>query len=131
VLQGKLTASSSAVTAAITTPRKEKQRLGRLPDGSWAFDETEVSGVYRLKVSDRPQQDELFAVNLRTAESNLTQVSREELPPALFQASADEGAFLATGITDGIPLFRMLLIGVLALLLLEPILAWKFGSAAL
>ncbi|TWT39705.1 VWA domain-containing protein [Blastopirellula retiformator] len=131
VLQGRLTASSSAVTAAITTPRKETQRLGRLPDGSWAFDETEVSGVYRLQVSDRADADALFAVNLRTAESDLTQVSREDLPPVLFEASTDEGAFLATGIVEGIPLFRMLLIAVLTLLLLEPILAWKFGSAAL
>ncbi|PQO42999.1 VWA domain-containing protein [Blastopirellula marina] len=131
MLQGKLTASSAAVTAAITTPLDETQRLGRLADGSWAFDETETSGIYRLEVSDRSNESDLFAVNLRTAESDLTQVSRDELPAVLFQANADEGAFLATNIVDGVPLFRILLMSVLALLLLEPVLAWKFGSAAL
>ncbi|UUO08066.1 VWA domain-containing protein [Blastopirellula sp. J2-11] len=131
VLQGRLTSSSAAVTAAITTPRDETQRLGRLPDGSWAFDETETSGVYRLKVSDRPHADELFAANLQTVESDLTKVARDELPPVLFQANADDGAYFAAGIAAGVPLFRILLISVLALLLLEPVLAWKFGSAAL
>ncbi len=46
-------------------------------DRAWSYDDTRISGIYSaLRLASEVQ---LFAVNLKTAESDLTRLSRDEL----------------------------------------------------
>ncbi|MCI0463476.1 MAG: VWA domain-containing protein [Gemmataceae bacterium] len=132
-------------------PRREREpatiRISGGPDQTvfrWA--DTDVSGVYRLLIEGRPQEY-LFAVNVPTSpeqrsESNLARVTKEALEGAYpaweFQLVQNLGDVRHANFTPsddtetargniGPEIAHWLLLGVLALLLVEVVLAWVFG----
>ncbi len=114
-------------------PREAVHGLWRLP----SFSDTRVPGLYALEVQlggDDPPVRELFAVNIDASESNLRCLDREELASlwdkAVFTYHARE---IPTDIAEQQPerqgeIWKRLLLALLVMLLLETLLAWRFGS---
>jgi hypothetical protein len=104
--------------------------------GSWSFAETDLSGVYVAKLGPPLSRNESYAVNVDTAESDLTKLELAELksdevwPNISFEYNTnwqnlDERP---TGeISRRATFHRWLLYGVLGLIFTETLLAWQFG----
>jgi hypothetical protein len=151
VLEEFLPVGNAGLDAAIYTPddKEESTRTQDREEGSvlrWSG--TDTSGVYRAVIGRDPH-DHLFAVNVPTmtdsqqaCESDLARTNREELrttfPGWDFQLVTDVKNVLHSGgpvseTTEnttgglGMAVARGLLLAMLALLLVEVVLAWKFG----
>jgi hypothetical protein len=97
------------------------------------FEQTDLAGLYQVRIGPPLARDSSFAANTDPAESNLTKLDRaalaELLPGWNFvyltnfrELTKDSSAVGRRG-----ELHRPLLYGVLVLLLFESFLAWKFG----
>ena len=103
--------------------------------GSWTYSDTGTSGLYAAEFGPPLARADRFAVNVNTAESDLAQLSVEELrnevwPDIPFAHQTtwetfDEQPATAAGRSAG--LLRALLYAVLGLLFFETFLAWRFG----
>jgi hypothetical protein len=141
-----------ALDATVTTPDRRTESTRTLSSEEanvlrWA--DTDVSGVYRVVLGQHPQEH-VFAVNVPAAtldeqasESDLTRATREDLSRAYpeweFQLVTDLNDVSHTGgpsasdaenrvaapIGPGIA--HYLLLAVLALVLVEVVMAWRFG----
>ncbi len=123
---------------------ESREEIGVL---SWA--DTDISGIYRATIGQHPQEH-LFAINVPTAtekqeacESDLTRTNQAELqmayPGSEFQLVTDlrqinhSGGPVAEATSErplrgmGMAIARWLLLTMLLLLVLEVVLAWRFG----
>ena len=107
------------------TARAESQ----IDHAQWSFAPTDESGVYTAKLGAPLSTTELFAVNVNTAESDLTKADADELPPDFTVQTEwqnlDQQSTAQISRRSG--LHEWLLYAVLALLLAEVYLAWRFG----
>ena len=102
------------------------------PDGNrWSYASADVAGIYEIVPTDSDRPLEKFAINLDRRESDLTRADVSSLPPELNvrTVAAESSAVVAELGTDS-RLHRILLTAVLALLLMETLLAWRFGRGA-
>lgn len=129
---------AAAPQIEIETPdgRKEPARVSEEGDDPrWLHADTPRSGAYVARHAGPPPREELFAVNVDTAESDLTKLELDELrgeiwPDVNFsystvwrnQNNRPEGEIGRRG-----QWHKWFLYPVLGLLLLEPLLAWWFG----
>jgi hypothetical protein len=120
-------------TLTVTTPADREERVPVRVEGSdrrWFYDGTETSGVYRA-AGENQEAAQWFAVNVDTIESDLSRVDRDALPAAFGEPPATgETSSAGPAPGTGWPLFRALLGVVLLLLLVETVLAWRFGRSA-
>jgi hypothetical protein len=132
---------ASGVSAAVTvvTPDGRSVPTKLRPAGGLSqlhFEETDLSGAYQVKIGPPLAVEDLFAANPNPAESNPAKLDRAGLAEAVpgwnfaymtnwKELSRDAGAVSRRG-----DLHRPLLYGVLALLLVESFMAWKFGHHA-
>jgi hypothetical protein len=97
------------------------------------FEQTDLSGFYQVKIGTPLATTSSFAANADPAESDLKKLDRAELKGLLpswnFQYETNSKALTedASSVGRRGELHRPLLYGVLILLLVESILAWKFG----
>jgi hypothetical protein len=93
----------------------------------WTYDDTDLGGVYVARSSSTGDA-QFYAVNVDTAESDLTQVDRQLLPPELLVRS-DAGAYLgqSDSIVPHANWHRPLLWTAFGMVLVELGLAWIFG----
>lgn len=97
------------------------------------FEETELSGPYQVRIGPPLAVDSTFAANPDPAESDPTKLDRsglaESLPGWNFAYFTDWQRLTENAASVSLrgELHRYLLFGVFALLLVESILAWKFG----
>ena len=122
-------AANAPVTIIGPSGQKEKVRLMHSPNGSrWSFPNTLSSGVYEAEyVSGSDKQ--WYAVNVDTAESDLTRFDPQLLPNQFVrEVNAGEAGGTALPVSGRSELFRYLLFGVLGLVLTETFLGWFFGS---
>ncbi len=152
ILEEYLAPGAGVMDVALTTPdgRNETSRTLSSEEVNvlrWA--DTDVSGIYRALIGQHPQEH-LFAVNVPAAtladeasESDLKRTTRDELSHAYhewdFQLVTDPNNVNHTGGPSADPekdrevvplgpgIARYLLLAVLALLLIEVIMAWQFG----
>ncbi|NLE39203.1 MAG: VWA domain-containing protein [Pirellulaceae bacterium] len=125
-------------TARIRLPDGREAALPvRHEDGArrWSFDATERSGLYTVEFGGPDPTASRFAVNVDTVESDLEKLGearlRDEVWPGVafdYRTTWSESTAASPEPTAhrGQPA-RMLLHGVLALLLVETFLAWRFG----
>jgi len=103
--------------------------------GNWSFSATDPSGIYTASPTDSPESKESFAVNVNTAEGDLTKTTEQELRQGVladvnaqihtvWQRMSDEPASVTTRSSS---LAKMLLYLLLALLFVETYLARRFG----
>jgi hypothetical protein len=129
-----LAALASRPTVTITTPAgaREEVRMTLDPsDSRWSFDDTRQSGVYQAELGTPVGRQELYAVNVNTAESDLAQIAPEELPREFSthrRTNLDGGD--SPAVTHRSGLHKSLLYCVLGLLLAETFLAWRYGRPA-
>lgn len=100
-------------------------------DAVWSYGPTGYSGMYEARFGAPRDMTELYALNVNTRESDLERVDVESLPEQLTHdapRSADAPVALAT--SRPAELFRYFLGGVLVLLLVETVFAWRIGSGA-
>ncbi|MEX2357348.1 MAG: BatA domain-containing protein [Pirellulaceae bacterium] len=123
----------------ISMPDGRTQRVQATTGGQrmvWAFDRTDLPGIYEANPRGGDLSAETgitrFAVNVDSAESDLSRVPGDELPPSLQPGQRQNGEAGAERISAQqreIPLFRYFLVLVLSLLFVESWLAFRFSSA--
>ena len=133
VLGDSLEALATRATVNVTDPSGSHEEVRMSLDAQasrWTYADTTISGVYRVAIGAPVSRDEAFAINVDTAESDLTKLSPDELPKQFTthqRASLDEMQSPSIGHRTG--LHKSLLYCVLGLLFLETFLAWRFGHA--
>jgi hypothetical protein len=129
-------ASGAAAPVTVVTPKGQTVETKLKPEGGvsrFHFEQTDLSGPYQVRVGPPVGLESLFAANPDPAESNLAKLDQaalaELIPGWNFiyvsdwnNLHQDAGSVGRRG-----ELHRPLLYGVLILLLVESILAWKFG----
>ncbi|MGH7191932.1 MAG: hypothetical protein ACREJM_00180, partial [Candidatus Saccharimonadales bacterium] len=136
-LAGDVRAAPSEGIVSVVLPTGDTRPIRLTSDSGvnhWSFGAPEHSGVYRVELGPPLLREELFAVNIDPAESDLTKITPEELrddvwpgvpfEPFGWQASPG-GPAAPTTRRDS--LHRWLLLAALALLLAEPALACWLG----
>jgi hypothetical protein len=129
---------ASGVAAAVTVkPPKGQSVTAKLQAAGGVsqlhFEQTDLSGFYQVKIGTPLTSDSSFAANADPAESSLDKVDRAQLKELLpgwnFQYSTNWKELMedASSVGRRGELHRPMLYGVLILLLVESILAWKFG----
>ncbi|MEN0110856.1 MAG: BatA domain-containing protein [Planctomycetota bacterium] len=128
-----LVGSDAAGTISIRPPRlgdltPSAQSVTPSADGRWRFRAAGTPGVWRYG-AEGGTPTAARAINTDPAESAPTRVSRDRLPGWLTVRSGDGPASAAI---DGrsVPIHRWLLYGALALALIEPVLACRFGRGS-
>jgi len=100
-----------------------------------SFDETDRAGIYEVSIGSPVNRNELFAVNVDVRESDLTPISRQDLQSELFREidltvrtsdDPEPAALTSTSETAVSMLSRILGWTVLLMILVEPLLAWRF-----
>ena len=97
------------------------------------FEQTDLSGPYQVRIGPPLPLESSFAANTDPAESDLTKLDKTALAEALpgwnflYLTNSKELTEDASGVGRRGELHRPFLYGVLILLLLESVLAWKFG----
>lgn len=129
---------ATGVDVTIRTPAGETDTVRLKPSGDasqWRYDATTQSGIYSASLGSPLNRTETFAVNVDTAESDLTRMTPEELNadiwPGVRYHYQRELENPSGGATDAIGgrsnLHHLVLWTVLCLMLLETMLAWMFG----
>lgn len=96
-------------------------------DRTWNYSDTNVSGIYSLE--GLPNRNESFAVNVETAESDLTKLDARKLPPHVHvqTAWAEDSRAIDAAVLSQSSWTEPLLWAAFVLLLVEAFLAWRFG----
>jgi len=103
--------------------------------GTWTYADPSLSGIYTAQFAPPLTQQEIYAVNVDTAESDLTHLTADELSDEVWpgvryvhqttwEDLADQPSTHPSR-RNGLP--KGLLYGVLGLLLAETFIAWRFG----
>jgi hypothetical protein len=138
-------------SALAATPGLTEVSVERPPDGqrravplevqgdysTWRYDDTLISGIYTAHFGSPLVPSQIFAVNLATDESDLTPISQDELQeevwpgvPLGYETSwQGEDTPLPSPVRPVGQLHVDLLYAVVALLLVESLLAWRFGRS--
>jgi hypothetical protein len=129
-------AAALSAQASIVTPKGQTVAARLTPSGGASqlhFEQTELSGPYQVRLGPPVGAESSFAANPDPAESDLAKLDRAGLEQRLpgwnfvHMTNASELAQSATSVGRRGELHRPLLYGALALLLVESLLAWKFG----
>ena len=100
-----------------------------------AFDQTDRAGVYELNLGSPLNRNELYAVNVEVVESDLAPADWQTLQSELFSEvdvqvwTSESSGFQSVSpeLKSGLSMLtRTLAWTVLVLLLIEPLLAWRF-----
>ncbi len=128
--------AGAAAPVTVVTPAGQPLTTKLQPAGGisqFHFEHTDLAGPYQVRIGPPLSLDSSFAANTDPAESDLTKLDRaglaEVLPGWNFQylTNSKELTEDASGVGRRGELHRPFLYGVLLLLLLESVLAWKFG----
>jgi hypothetical protein len=128
-----LEALANRADVTVTNPAGARENVRMTLDAHasrWSYPETLESGVYHVELGAPIERDEAFAVNVNTAESDLTKIAPEELPRQFAaQGRTNLDDIDSPGIRHRSGLHKTLLYCVLGLLFAETFLAWRFGRA--
>jgi hypothetical protein len=131
-----LPASASNATADVTRPDNAKAQVKLKSAGDvsvFHFEDTDLSGAYRVRYEGATAADATFSADPDPAESDPAKLEKAGLGEAVpgwkftYLTNWKDLTGNATSIGRHGELHRPLLYAVLALLIVESILAWKFG----
>lgn len=119
---------------AVRRPDRKSAALDEevIPEGNrWSYASADLTGIYEVTPSESDRPIEKFAVNADSRESDLARVDPAALPLefGVRTVAAETSASVVNLATDS-RMHRILLTAVLALLLAETLLAWRFGRGA-
>ena len=128
-----LEALPNRADVTLTNPAGERKDVRMTLDAHasrWSYGDTLESGVYHVELGVPIERDEAFAVNVDTAESDLTKIAPEELPRQFtVHGRTNLDDIDSPSIHQRSGLHKNLLYCVLGLLFAETFLAWRFGRA--
>jgi hypothetical protein len=130
---GEAPASAVSRNLVVQTPGGREQAVqtdAAAGESHWTYADTNLSGVYTLSAAGG-EAGQPFAVNVDTRESDLSRAEISELPPEIVtseRSNLDDTTSAAVSRETGF--HRWLLYGVLGLLLVESLLAWRFGNSS-
>jgi len=137
-LPADVTGVSLSIEEPIPEPDDHRRSVATHMEGdyvAWSFSETMLSGIYKAHFGPPLSRSQTFAVNVDTAESDLTQLDVDELRndtwpgiPFAYQTTwqnPEQQPVVGLAGRGGLPVD--LLYVVLGLLLVETFLAWRFG----
>ncbi|WP_442485851.1 BatA domain-containing protein [Aeoliella sp. SH292] len=131
LLDGRLPASWSDTTIAITRPdgRTDIVPVERGAGAEWSYASSDEPGIFAVEDATSSRVIAKIAVNVPGDESNVARVDTQLLPDelAIETASLTSGS-AGTELLADTSLHRTLLYVVLALLLIEPVMAWVFAG---
>lgn len=123
------TAPDTLGDITIEAPGAEPRSVTPDARGAWTFATTKQAGVYRYGPADEPPVG-AAAINLDPAESDPASLSADRLPESITWRRASGDATAATdAASQPTPIHRWLLYGALALALIEPAMACRFGRS--
>jgi hypothetical protein len=131
-----LPALATDAPAEVVRPDEARSNLKVKADGDIAlfhFEETDLSGTYQVKYGPPLASESIFAANPDPSESDPAKLDRPRLQEAIpgwtfdYMTNWKDLTGNAAAVSRRGELHRPLLFGVLALLLIESVLAWKFG----
>ncbi len=132
-----LPASAASATATVTLPENARTVSTKIkPSGGVSllhFADTEISGPYEVKIGPPVSLEATFAVNPDPAESDPAKLNRSALSDAVkgwsfaYMTNWKELTGNAAAVSRRGEFHRPLLYALLAFLLLESFLAWRFG----
>lgn len=135
---GGILASLGPSTIQVKVPGKEAAQIK--PEfthkaARWVFDDTVVSGVYEAQIGAPVNQRQIFAVNVDSAESDLSKLDANELTSGIWEGvtvgrspqHASDGGSVSLGSDQEGYWHRPLLASALVLLLLEVFLTYFFS----
>jgi hypothetical protein len=131
LLTSRLTRSQGDSVVVVSTPLDRTERVPVRVQGTdrqWTYGPTEVSGVYQADAGSPDPSPEYFSVNVDTRESDVTRTPRAELPPQIKEQVIHHSGTRALASDYDWPLFRIVAAVLLLALLLETILAYRFGK---
>lgn len=132
VIAGSMPKDTPGAPLMMTLPDGRTERVPIENQGSqrtWTYDAGTWSGVYTARWG-QPLETRYFAVNIDPQESDLRRLDRERLPSQLrVNPAGDQTPTRLGGAPHPRAYFRYLLAAVLALLLIETWLAWRFRCA--
>jgi hypothetical protein len=121
----------TATSVTIETPDEREERVPVRIDGTlrrWTTATTSTAGVHHVRFGEDLPDQELFAVNVDTRESNLARFDRELLPEAFADTEQIEDIRRSgDGQAGGLPIHRAFLGILLALIVAEAAMAWRLG----
>jgi hypothetical protein len=129
-------ASGAGAPVTVLTPNGQSVSTKLQPSGGvsqFHFEHTELSGRYQVRIAAPLGVESSFAANPDPAESDLTKLDRAALADAvpgwnfLYLTNSRELAEDASSVGRRGELHRFLLFSLLTMLLLESLLAWRFG----
>jgi hypothetical protein len=129
-------AAGAAAAVTVVTPKGQPVATRLQAAGGvsqFHFEQTDLSGRYQVRIGPPLVQESAFAANTDPAESDLKKLDRAALAEALpgwnFLYLTNSRALSedASGVGRRGELQRPFLYGVLILLLVESVLAWRFG----
>jgi hypothetical protein len=131
-IEGVLYGAAPHAPVDVAAPDGSVERRQVVPDGAvgrWSFDDTRQSGVYDARLALSEPTLQRYAVNVDIRESDLSRVDPDLLPEALARdVAVEESPTAAVESTRRTGLFRFALAGVLGLVFLESVLAWRLGG---
>ncbi len=135
LISSQLSADLADSAATLTTP--DNQRVALRRDGDerlWTYNQVDKPGVYRLAFADETLAPALFTANITAltstgSESDLSPVSSDGLA-SLFDDTNQPTVASTSLVERDVPLFRVILGSLLALLVVETGLACRFGRAS-
>ncbi|WP_425398377.1 BatA domain-containing protein [Aeoliella sp.] len=134
LLDGSLPASWAENMIRIARPgdRTDSVPVERTPSGArWNYASSDRPGVFSVESEQGSKPLAKVAVNVPASESNLARVDTAVLPSVMTIHTAAADLDSASGdLVADTTLHRALLYTVLALLLIEPIMAWAFAGRA-
>jgi hypothetical protein len=134
-----LPASASNTSADVSRPDDAKAQVKLKPSGDvslFHFDETDLSGAYRVRYNSQGLGEATFAANPDPLESDPLKLDKAGLSDAVpgwkFTLLTNWQDLTGSSVSVGRhgELHRQLLYGVLLLLIVESIMAWRFGHHA-
>jgi Aerotolerance regulator N-terminal/von Willebrand factor type A domain len=129
-------AGGAGAAVTVAPPKGQPVSTKLQPGGGvsqFHFEQTDLAGQYQVKIGPPLSLESSFAANPDPAESDLTKLDRAALADAipgwnfLYLTNSKELALDVASVGRRGELHQSLLYGLLALLLLESLLAWRFG----
>jgi hypothetical protein len=132
LLEGRLPASWSDTTVAVTRPdgRTDMVPVERRASGAdWSYASSDEPGIFAVSDATGGRVIAKVAVNVPADESNVARVDTQLLPEELaIETASQSGGSVGAELLADTSLHRTLLYVVLALLLIEPVMAWVFAG---
>jgi hypothetical protein len=132
-LEGSVGGGRAQLGLSVVAPDGASQRVPLKvtgDEGHWVYAGPGWSGLYRAQFGPPLNENQIFALNVNLRESNLERFDPDLLPSQFRRELGWDQSATTLPATKPVQYFRYFLGLVLVLLLLETVLAWRFGSAA-